>query len=175
MDNSEDNDRRARARRTQYLTQSEMLAVIASPRFAVPMTVNYTQYTFYRGRRSATVITMRFNVLSDQFTSSFVTRQVMAHLDRYFSLSTLLTCCTDYDLVLVNNSEPVPSYYIWTANSNRTFFSETHESVMSFTHQNVHRYCREAMQVHLPGLEINFVNSNCSIDRLLSITLSFIV
>jgi hypothetical protein len=168
-------DRRARTRQHLYMTEREMLAVIGSPHFSVPMTVNETRYTFYRGHRSATVITLRFNVFSAQFSHEFMARQVEAQLERFFVINTMLCCCTDYDFVLVNNSGPTRSYYIWTANSNRSAFNETQETTLSFTSPNVHRYCREAMRIDVPSLNINFVNSSCTVDRLLSITLSFIV
>jgi hypothetical protein len=174
MENNNE-DRLARRRQQTYMTEHEMLAVISSDHFTVPMTINRTQYTLYRGRRSAIVVTLRFNVSSPQFSFDYVAAQVVAQLDLFFPDQALLSCCTAYDFVLVNNSGPERSYYIWTANSNRSGFNETEDATMSFTHTNVHRYCREAMNVDIQTLGINFHNSNCTIDRLLALTLSFIV
>jgi hypothetical protein len=49
MENNKE-DRLARRRQQTYMTEREMLAVISSDHFTVPMTINRTQYTLYQGR-----------------------------------------------------------------------------------------------------------------------------
>jgi hypothetical protein len=130
------------------------------------------KYTYYRGRHAATVITLRFNVTSPDYSVAFMSRNVIHVLDEHFSLQMFLTCCADYDFVLRKSNSN--SYYIWQANSNRARYNETNEVTMNFTHANVKRFCEEAAQVSVPDLELNFLSSDCIIDRLLAITISFI-
>ena len=151
-----------------------MLHIINSERYTAPMTLSTRKYIYYRGRRTATVLTLRFNVSSESFSHGFVTRNVMEVLNDHFSFATTLTCCVDYDFVLCKSNSVPKSYYIWQANSNRSQYNEADEVSMSFTYANVNRFCRDAVQVHLPDLELNFVSSDCVIDRLLSVTISLI-
>ena len=165
----------ARRRASLYLTEREMLHLLTTvPRFTLPMTRHAQHYVLYRGRRAATVLTLRFNVTAAQFNVDFMIRHCLAQCEGLVPEGQRLSCCTDYDFVLVNLSGPVPSYYIWCANSNRATFNESQETSLIFTPDALIQYCRQAFYVHVPDLEINFHTSNCSIHRLLAVTLSFI-
>lgn len=157
-----------------YLSEQELQTIIAHPRFSVPMTLVSTRYALYRGRRTATVLTLRFNVQSDVFSIEFMIRRLIHVLDEQFVLGTTLTYCVDYDVVLAKKNSNPKSYYVWRANSNRTFFNEEEELTMPFTHANVIRLCQESARVHVPTLELNFIDSGCVIDGLLTIVFSFI-
>ena len=171
---NEGTEARLRQARATFVTERDMLQIIASDRYTVPMTLSTRNYSFYSGQRAATVLTLRFNVTSASFSQLFVTRHVMNVLNDNFSHRSMLTGCVDYDFVLCKSNSVPKSYYIWQANSNRAQYNEVNETTMSFTHANVNRFCRDAVQVHLPDLEINFISSDFVIDRLLSITISFI-
>jgi len=171
-DNNGDDVATTRRRTSIYVTERDMLSIISSDRFSVPVTMSTKKYTSYRGRHAATVITLRFNVTSPDYSVAFMSRNVIHVLDEHFSLQMFLTCCADYDFVLRKSNSN--SYYIWQANSNRARYNETNEVTMNFTHANVKRFCEEAAQVSVPDLELNFLSSDCIIDRLLAITISFI-
>jgi hypothetical protein len=169
----EENDVRSRIRRAQFMSEGEMLNII-NKEALVPMSMRSTGYLNFQGTRAATVLTLRFSVISPGFNLRYMTRNVMNVLDEHFSLQTLLHCCVDYDFVLSKlNSVPV-SYYLWKANTNRAHYNLENEITMTFTYANINRVCQEATQIHLPDLEINFISSDCVIDRLTAIIISFI-
>ena len=174
--NDDDDDEAPRqTQQSTYLSERELRAIIAHPIFSQPMTLNHKVYGLYRGRRSATVLTLRFNTQSRLYSPHFMARNVMDILDEHFALRTVLAYCLDYDVVLSKRNALSKSYYVWRANSNRTYFNESDELMMTFTHANIFRLCQDAYSVHLPSLELNFVNSGCSIDGLLAVVFSFIV
>jgi len=155
------------------MSEEEMLTIINRDAL-IPMRMTKRNYLHYQGVRRATVLTLHFSVISDVFSMQFMTRHVMEVLDEHFSLSTMLHCCADYDFVLSKLNSVPKSYYPWIANSNRAQYNIVNEIAMDFTVANVNRFCQEAANVHLPDLEINFLSSDCVIDRLTAIIVSFI-
>jgi hypothetical protein len=176
MLNDENNDETRRpTQRSSYLSERDMRIIIADPMFTQPMTVNNKVYVLYRGRRLANVLTLRFNTQSSLFNPYFMARNAIDILDQHFAVRTVFSYCVDYDVVLSKINAIPKSFYVWRANSNRTYFNASDEITMTFTHANILRLCQDAYRVHLPSLNLNFRDSGCAIDGLLSIVLSFIV
>jgi hypothetical protein len=172
-DDSGGGDARRRNQRTRFMSEAEMLNII-NKEALVPMTMTSRNYLHYQGVRRATVLTLHFSVISASFSQLFMIRNVMEVLDDHFSSNVTLHCCADYDFVLCKLNSVPKSYYPWKANSNRAQYNIVNEVAMDFTYANVNRFCQEAAQVHLPDLEINFLSSDCVIDRLTAIIISFI-
>jgi hypothetical protein len=155
-----------------YLTEAQATQILNSNFFQVPMTLNKKKYSLYRGRRNATVHTLRFNCI-EGFNELFVRENVLDYLGEHFSLETQLLGSISYDFLLVNSAENPKSYYIWRSNSNAVYFSAHVEAYFTFEHINVVNFVSSIFNIDPASLNINFENSNCTIERTLAVVLTF--
>ena len=160
-------------RQAGYVPGDIMLETIAAPKFTLPMTVTRTTYKRLRGQYKAKVVTIRFNLIAG-FNVSFMIKNVMAELEKYFNPLSNIACSIGYDFVLAKRNADPPSFYVWVANTNRAVFDNNNEIMLQFTHANINRFCQSAANVHVPDLEIDFHSSDCVIDRLLTVVFSFV-
>jgi len=160
-------------RRAKFVPLDVMREIIAAPKFRLPMTTTVTTYDRLRGQYRAKVITIRFNLI-DSFNVSFMIRNVMAELEKYFNPSSNIACSIGYDFVLAKRNADPPSFYVWIANTNRALFDDNNEIMLQFTPANINRFCQNAANVHVPDLEIDFYSSDCIIDRVLTVVFSFV-
>jgi hypothetical protein len=163
---------------TMYLSEHELNAILQTPYYSQPYSTSFVNYTFYRGRYNANVLTVRFNVQNDMFNETFIQGILLTQTEDHYGLDTNLRVSVFYDLVLENNpvnENEERSFYIWRANSNRRAFNdESDEIFMSLNVPNLTQWVRQAVQVHLPDLNVHFANSNVFINRLLAIVFTFV-
>jgi hypothetical protein len=163
---------------TMYLSEHELNAILQTPYYSQPYSTSFVNYTFYRGRYNANVLTVRFNVQNDMFNETFIQGILLTQTEDHYGLDTNLRVSVFYDLVLENNpvnENEERSFYIWRANSNRRAFNdESDEIFMSFNVPNLIQWVRQALQVHLPDLNVNFEHSNVTINRLLAVVFTFV-
>jgi hypothetical protein len=161
-----------------YLSEHELNAILQTPYYSQPFNTSFVNYTFYRGRYNANVLTVRFNVQNDMFNETFIQGILLTQTEDHYGLDTNLRVSVFYDLVLENNpvnENEERSFYIWRANSNRRAFNdESDEIFMSLNVPNLTQWVRQAVQVHLPDLNVHFANSNVFINRLLAIVFTFV-
>jgi hypothetical protein len=161
-----------------YLSEHELNAILKTPYYSQPFSTSFLNYTFYRGRYNANVLTVRFNVENALFNESFLQSILHAQIEDVYAMNTNLRVSVFYDLVLENNrlnEHEERSYYIWRANSNRrSFDDESDEKFMLFNAPNLIQWVRQALQVHLPDLNVNFEHSNVTINRLLAVVFTFV-
>jgi hypothetical protein len=121
---------------------------------------------------------VRFNVENALFNESFIQSILHAQIEDVYTINTNLRVSIFYDLVLENNrlnEHEERSYYIWRANSNRrSFDDESDEKFMLFNAPNLIQWVRQALQVHLADLNVNFEPSNVTINRLLAVVFTFV-
>ena len=163
-----------RQRNHNYMSEQELNAVLSDPFFTKPMTVNRLPYRFYRGRNRVTVLTIRFNLIPS-FDKQSMFRQLLVVLDEHLNLQDRILGSVRFDLVLRHTHNEPTTYYIWRANTNQAEFDENDEIAIDYTYANIHRFCQNAANVHIPDLNIFFETSNVVIDRCIAIVFSFAI
>ena len=158
-----------------YMNEHEVRAVLQTPYYLLPVTETSIEYERYRGRLQCTVITLRFNLCSPRYSNQFMLNYVQNTLTDRFPMHTRMLASVNYDVLLLDPNSNPASYYIFRSNTNRLHFNENDEITLSLTHANLHRFCHQADQVHIPDLNVHFAHSNVVIDRVLSIVFSFSV
>jgi hypothetical protein len=161
-----------------YLSEHELNAILRTPFYSQPFSTSLLNYVFYRGRYNANVLTVRFNVQNTLFNESFLQSILLSQAEELYAMNTNLRVSVFYDLLLEKNrlnEHEEHSYYIWRANSNRRSFNdESDEIVMSLNAPNLIQCVRQAVQVHLPDLNVHFESSNVTINRLLAIVFTLV-
>ena len=166
-----------------YLTDTELTAILRNPYYTTPFTTSLCRYRFYRGRTNASVVTVRFNIaVHGTLDEPFIRSTLFDHVSEHFGLHTTLRASVLYDVLLenivVDDDEPherVRSFYIWRANTNRRTFDDTADEIlMSLNLPNMTRFVTDAVQVHVPDLNIQFTSSKVSINRLLALVFTFV-
>jgi len=153
----------------KYLTQNQLNFILENHYFNEPFTQSVVNYTNYRGKVHAVVHTLKFKW---PFDENFVNQKVVQYLLTHFKLNTQLLASTSYDLIL---SQPqTQSFYIWRANSNAQKFDEADETLLILNYNNVYKFVRQACQINIPSLNINFESSNVVIHEPLAVVLSFV-
>lgn len=162
-----------------FLTLSEVNVLLQNPLFTLPVIETVREYQFYRGRRKVTALTVRFNLVPT-FDLSFMKAALPDKLLSYHPLGSHVSVAVRYDLLLRSNSMDdsgtmTPSYYIWRANTNQTTLEDNNLDVtMPLTYPNIDQMCEKAVNINLhDDLNIEFVNSDVVIDRVLAILLTF--
>lgn len=153
-----------------YLSSDQVDQLLQDSFFANPVTQNVVQYAFYRGRMDTLVHTLRFNWLKT-FDANFMREKILQYVLHYYPLNTQLAVSINYDLLLTDAQSQ--SFYIWRANSNAIHYSVDNDIYLKLTHDNIYRLVQRAFNVNIPSLDIHFRSSNVSIDRPLSIVISF--
>lgn len=156
-----------------YLTEEEINSILATSFFTEPVTESFMNYAFYRGRMNATVYTLRFN-LTPTYSENYLIKFVLDHLLNLFPLNSRVLGSIHYDLLLCHSNIEPKSYYLWRANSNQTHFDTEEETMFTLTYDNIYRFIRKALQVHVPSLNIYFSSSGVVIERALAVVFSFV-
>jgi hypothetical protein len=164
-----------------YMNISEVNTLLQNPLFTAPVTESIQDYEFYRGRRKVTIFTVRFNVVPT-FNLLFMRADLDDKLSSHYPRGVTLSVAVTYDLLLRSNPRDddddisPPSYYIWRANTNqRSLDREDNDfdKTMYFTDHNVFTLCKNAARIDANELNIEFADSDVSIDRVLTIVLTF--
>jgi hypothetical protein len=159
---------------------SEVNTLLQNPLFTAPVTESIQDYEFYRGRRKVTIFTVRFNVVPT-FNVLFMRAELPYKLLSHFPMGATLSVAVTYDLLLRSNphnddDDSPPSYYIWRANTNqRSLDREDNDfdKTMYLTDNSVFKLCENAARININQLNIEFADSGVSVDRVLSIVLTF--
>ena len=117
--------------------------------------------------------TLRFNFLPS-FDEDFMLQNVTTKLMSSYPMQTRLLGSFQFDLLLCNHEANPPTFYIWRSNSNQRNFDEAHEILFSLNYANTHRFVQTVVQNNFNDLNTNFINSKVTIERPLSVVLSFL-
>jgi hypothetical protein len=79
----------------------------------------------------------------------------------------------EYDMLLVNNKEDPPSYYLWRANSNQRSDSSREETLLKKDYHQLYFFGRKATELNMSDLNIQFESSSVVIADLLTIVFTF--
>ena len=93
-------------------------------------------------------------------------------MDRFSNASTVVGV-TGYDMLLSSQDPNEKTYYIFRANSNQRQSSHTIETVLSLDQHEIFLFGREASNVDLNDLAVEFRSSGVVIAAILSIVFSF--
>jgi hypothetical protein len=78
-----------------------------------------------------------------------------------------------YDMLLVNNKEDTPSYYLWRANSNHRSSSPREETLLIKDYHQLYLFGKRATDINLSELNIEFESSGVVIAEVLTIVFTF--
>ena len=156
-----------------YPTREQIDVYLNQPFFSDNYTESSKKYVFYRGKLNVTVYTLRFNFLPS-FDEDFMLRTVTTKLMSSYPMQTRLLGSFQYDLLLRNSEADPNTFYIWRANSNQKKFDEAHEISFLLNYANTHRFVQAVVQNNFNDLNTNFLNSKVTIERPLSVVLSFL-
>lgn len=154
-----------------YLTETQLQQILTNSYYTDFVTQSVVDYAMYRGHLSATVHTLRFNVGHANHTLDNVMQHIVTHLMTSYDLNTQLLGSVSFDLLLTH--QPDKTFYIWRANSNSSSRFQN-ETFMPLTYNNVYRFVTNALNVHIPDLNIFFRNSTVTVERVLAIVFSFV-
>ena len=113
-----------------YLSAEQLNPVLKHHWYTTKFTESSLNYVFYHNRSNVKVYTLRFNLRSPNYTDEDMVDTMMKQVMNNFSEEESLFCNTEYDMLLVNNKEDDPSYYVWRANSNQRADSSTEEILL---------------------------------------------
>ena len=156
-----------------YYSESEIIALLKLPFFSNPITENIISYELYRNHNNVTVYTIRYNMLST-FSEENMIQDVIQKVLKQFSTKKQIVGMTDYDLLLVADNSDPKSLYVWRANSNQRQNLNTNETVLELTYDSLFLYVRNAAKIHVPSLNVNYVTSKVTVDRILAIVFTFV-
>jgi len=156
-----------------FLNESEVNIILKQPAFSKPVTESDINYIFYRGRRTVKLLTVRFNMIPS-FTEHFMTRFLQDRLTAPpFQLQSQLSVSIHYDLLLCNHNVSPPTYYIWVSNTNRTTLDVDKQIQLTITYDNISRLTENVTRVNISDLEVNFISSDITVERVLAIVFTF--
>ena len=140
------------------------------------MSKNVTQYALYRSHFNVSVLTLRYGVLIEEFTENRMINSVINEVMAHFPPSVKnVRALIQYDVILRANpvDQVNDSFYFWRANSNS---SQTphQETILTLNHDSIFLFIRSAAHVLISDLDLFFVNSNVSIEKITSIIFTFI-
>ncbi len=162
--------------RTMFLTESEVNVLLQNPLFTSPVTESEQDYILYRGSRKVTPLTIRFNLVPT-FERSFMQAYLQEKLNSYYRLGSLISMSVQYDFVLCNHNAIPKTFYIWRANTNQTTLDKDGDDdidvKISLTNNNVSQICNNAMSFDFDQLNLNFVTSDVTVDRVVAIVFTF--
>ena len=156
-----------------YLTLLELNALLRKPYFTEFSHKSSSQYALYRGHFNATVLTLRYSVLSPAYDFENMLTHTIRETIKFFSPHhKSVRGLIEYDLILKANEEE--SYYFWRANSNRAPAVPNSEATLAMTHNDIFLFIRHVNRLNPDDLNIFYTNSNVVVDRVVSVIFTFI-
>ena len=157
---------------SSYLSREELHQLLQTEWFTQFQSVHVHNYAYYRGRVNATVLTLRYNISSNEFSEENMIDSVIQTTIQQFPNEQRVVCMIDYDLVLMKPDES--SFYIWRANSNthRNLPNAEHEILLNYN--NLYLFCQNAANINPSDLNTFFISSNIIIKKIVAIIFTFI-
>jgi hypothetical protein len=153
---------------------SEQLPIILKHKwYSAPFTESSTNYVMYHDRMNVDVYTLRFNLYSPTFSEDWMLDTLLSKVMDRFSNASTVVGVTGYDMLLSSQDPNEKTYYIFRANSNQRQSSHTIETVLSLDQHEIFLFGREASNVDLNDLAVEFRSSGVVIAAILSIVFSF--
>jgi|694.fasta_scaffold57797_3 hypothetical protein len=156
-----------------YLSAEQLNPVLKHHWYTTKFTESSLNYVFYHNRSNVKVYTLRFNLRSPNYTDEDMVDTMMKQVMNNFSEEESLFCNTEYDMLLVNNKEDDPSYYVWRANSNQRADSSTEEILLKKEYHELYIFGKRATETNISELNIQFESSAVVVADILSIVFTF--
>lgn len=156
-----------------FLNESEVNVILQQPLFSSPVTESDKDFIFYRGKRQAHLLTIRFNIIPT-FSETFMTAYLQDKLTSPpFQLQKQMLASVHYDVLLCNKNVVPFTYYIWVSNTNRASLTMDRQVNMTITYANIARFTENVTNVNVADLQVNFISSDVTVDRVLAIVFTF--
>jgi len=157
-----------------YLTESEVNVLLQEPLFSLPVTEFKQNYQLYQGHRKVTPRTIRFNLVPN-FEPSSYSGLFAGKINIILPVGSELSISVQYDFLLCNYNATPKTFYIWRANTNQTTLEKDDDIDVKITlnYYNIKQICTNATSIDFDQLNINFVTSDVTIDRVLAIVFTF--
>lgn len=155
-----------------YLNREELHQLLQNPWFTQFYSVHINTYAYYRGKTNATVLTLRYNVNSRQFSQEAMIESVIRTTLQTFSSGQRVIGLIEYDLVLMQPDQS--SFYLWRANSNVSRNLPNAEQNITLTYDNIYLFIQNAANVNPSDLNTFFISSNIIIRDIVAVIITFI-
>jgi hypothetical protein len=156
-----------------WITSEQLVPVLKHHWFVTKYTESTLNYTLYNNRNDVKVYTLRLNLRSPNYTHEDMIDEMMNKVMNNFPEAESLIGCIEYDMLLVNNKEDPPSYYLWRANSNQRSGSSREETLLKKDYHQLYIFGRKATEANMSDLNIQFESSSVVIAELLTIVFTF--
>ena len=157
---------------SNYLSRDELHQLLQTEWFTQFRSVHLHNYAFYRGRVNASVLTLRYNVSSNEFNEENMIDSVIQTAMQQFPNEQRVVSIIEYDLVLMNPNQS--SYYLWRANTNVQRNLPNAEQIITLNYDNLFLFCQNAASVNPSDLNTFFRSSNIVIRNIVAIIFTFI-
>ena len=158
-----------------YMSRNELNTLLKTTYFKKFVQSNVSQFALYRGHYNANVLTLKYSLLVPEFSEQAMISSIIKEVKNFFPPTQKdVRALIEYDVILWNPLEHTePSFYFWKANSNRNPVPNS-ESIVKLTYDSIFMFIRNAARINPADLDIYFLNSNVSVDRITSILFTFI-
>jgi len=156
-----------------WITSEQLVPVLKHHWFVTKYTESTLNYTLYNNRNDVKVYTLRLNLRSPNYTHEDMIDEMMHKVMNNFPEAESLIGSIEYDMLLVNNKEDPPSYYLWRANSNQRSDSSREETLLKKDYHQLYFFGRKATESNMSDLNIQFESSSVVIADLLTIVFTF--
>lgn len=156
----------------RYLSREELNQLLENPWFTQFYSSNVHHYAYYRGKLNATVLTLRYNLGSNQFTEDAMIESVLSTTLQQFSNKRQVIGLIEFDLLLVQPDSN--SFYIWRANSNVIRNLPTVEQTITLSYDALYLFIRNAAHTNPTDLNVYFSSSSVVISQIIAIVFTFI-
>ena len=156
-----------------WISAEQLKSVLKHHWFVTPYTESNLKYTLYNNRSNVNVYTLRLNLKSPNYNHENMIDEMIHQVMTKFPEAKLLVGSIDYDMLLVNNKEEPPSYYLWRSNSNQRSSSLKEETIFKKDYHQLYFFGKKATEVNLSELNVQFESSNVVIEDILTIVFTF--
>jgi hypothetical protein len=157
-----------------WVSKSQLAYVLKQHLQSAFLTEGYIFYPYHNGRFNVDCYSFSFNVHSPQYTDQKMIDSVCEKVLDYFEDKPSVVVRTDYDLLLVNRSDPaLPSYYVWKGNSNQRILKNTTETVLACNNDQLYLYTSQAPNIDTAQINTNFATSGMVVANILKIVFTF--
>jgi hypothetical protein len=156
-----------------WISAEQLVSVLKHDWFLTPYTESNLKYTLYNNRSNVKVYTLRLNLRSPNYSHESMIDKMINKVMANFPKSKSLIGNIDYDMLLVNNKEESPSYYLWRANSNQQSVSSREEILLKKDYHQLYFFGQRATEANMSDLNVQFESSSVVIAEILTIVFTF--
>jgi hypothetical protein len=158
---------------SMWISAEQLGPVLKHHWFTTKFTESTLNYALYHNRNNVKVYTLRFNLKSPNYSHENMVDEMINKVMKTFPKTESLICNFQYDMLLVNNKEDEPSYYLWRANSNQLADSSTEEILLKKDYHQLYFFGQRATETNMSELNFQFESSAVVVADVLTIVFTF--